>query len=219
MSDRGAASGAFPSSARQMVRIRASCRATVRRAQPSLPAISSPLNPSIRQTAIFRRVSSPRRSSSLDIPRRRWRRSRGSVRSPPRGRGVLPRRRASQSSDSFRTRPAPRFRRFWRRDSADRLAGRDHDQQPPEVVAIEEVGEASPDGPLAEAIEGAQRDVFLVDGRILGPGRMSLTLASPTILRKNRSQSSRTASSTASDGTARGVGNRTRRRGGHRPIA
>ena len=45
-----------------------------------------------------------------------------------------------------------------------RLAGGDQDQHLPEVVAVEQSGEAALLGAAAEAVEGAEGHVLLIDG-------------------------------------------------------
>src|SRR5579871_4671013 len=45
-----------------------------------------------------------------------------------------------------------------------RLAKRQDDQQPPQVLAVVHVRKAAGFGAAAEAIEGAQRDIFFVGG-------------------------------------------------------
>src|SRR5205823_2928231 len=53
-------------------------------------------------------------------------------------------------------------------DLIERLADGDGHEQPPEVVAVGEPGEPAVHGPGTEAVEGAQRGIFLVlDGATL----------------------------------------------------
>ena len=48
-------------------------------------------------------------------------------------------------------------------DRGGHLARRDRREQPPEVVAVDQLGELAAAGTLAEAVECAQRDVLLVE--------------------------------------------------------
>src|SRR5206468_8828108 len=58
-----------------------------------------------------------------------------------------------------------------------RLAGGDPDEELPQVQAVVQLGEAVPLGPPAEAVEGAEGDVFLVGG---AAGRGAELLAGQT---------------------------------------
>jgi len=53
-------------------------------------------------------------------------------------------------------------------DLVEGLAGGDDDQQPPQVVAVVELGEPAAGHPLEEAVEGILDDVLLVGGPAAG---------------------------------------------------
>src|SRR5262249_10976825 len=54
-------------------------------------------------------------------------------------------------------------------DRADHLPRRDRGENAPEVVAVGQLGELAPAGALAEAVEGTERDILLVE-LAAGPG-------------------------------------------------
>ncbi len=62
------------------------------------------------------------------------------------------------------TRPPPCFWACPRRVIRRAFAKRDHDQQPPEILSIVQLGELAGCRALAETLERAQRDIFLVRG-------------------------------------------------------
>ena len=154
---------------RQIVRIRASWRATVRRAQPSRAAIASSVYPSIRQTATFFKVASSRASSS--------RRYSSAMTAAASGVGSEPTARARTSSSSGSSpqarhvggvadQPAAPLEPMAAPGLGEDLARGDQGQKPPEVVAVGQGGELPPRRAGAEAVEGAQGRILLVAAHV-----------------------------------------------------
>ena len=181
-----------------MVRIRASCRATVRRCATELPGnlfATEALHPPDRhllQGVVIEAIEQP--PIFLDDDGRRFRSRFGSNRSGEEFVLVVERGEFGLITDQAGSALLALLATGLR----DRLAGRDHDEQAPEVVAVEEVGErprAAPWQKLSKALSAMSSSSTAASW---GFDALNFVLASPTILRKNRSQSSRTASSAVS---------------------
>src|SRR5262249_20132280 len=123
-----------------------------RRGGPRSPPWSGPASFRPPPPPARRRPPTPtsRRTPPPPSPRGRLR---GELRARLAGVDLLRRRR--DSDRAARRAPAPLELALAAHEVAG-LARRDHDQEPPELVAIAEVGESALRGPAAEAVEGAE---------------------------------------------------------------